>query len=224
VKKFALIAAGGNGSRMGSDTPKQFIEVAGKPILLHTINKFLQAVPDIDIVLVLPEKDSPYWKEIVRDHQLKARITVVNGGETRLESVRKGLSVIESDGLVAIHDAVRPMINVEVIRISFIQAEKFGSAIATVPLKDSIRRVKENISYPEPRTNFRLVQTPQTFEISKIKNAYNMVYNKNLTDDASVFQEAGFNVHLIEGNPENIKITTPEDLIIANAFLQTGQS
>ncbi|PKQ69851.1 2-C-methyl-D-erythritol 4-phosphate cytidylyltransferase [Raineya orbicola] len=216
--KIALIVAGGSGKRMGSSIPKQFLEIAEKPILLHTLAVFEKICEQI--VLVLPQSEFEAWQNICEKHQYRLKGHLVTGGETRYQSVKNGLKFLvenkfPQESLVAIHDGVRPFVKPEVIEKSFEIAQKNGSAVASVPLKDSIRRLKNTLEQSEslPREQFRLIQTPQTFVLAKIWQAFQQVPDTSLiTDDASVFEQAGFSVTLIEGNYENIKITTPEDL------------
>ncbi len=219
--KIALIVAGGSGKRMGSYMPKQFLEIAGKPILLHTLAVFEKICEQI--VLVLPQAEFDTWQSIAKKHRYTFKGYLVAGGETRYQSVKNGLQCLieqnfTEDTLVAIHDGVRPFVKPEVIEKSFEIAQKQGSAVASVPLKDSIRLLKNALEQSEnvPREQFRLIQTPQTFLLGKIWQAFQQVPDsEKITDDASVFEQAGFSVTLIEGNYENIKITTPEDLLWA---------
>ncbi|MEP1095725.1 MAG: 2-C-methyl-D-erythritol 4-phosphate cytidylyltransferase [Cyclobacteriaceae bacterium] len=209
--KYALIVAGGKGRRMNSTTPKQFLELDGKPILVHTLEKFLLAEP-IKIILTLPGDHFDEWKKIQRKYFASEEITVVVGGETRTASVLAGLNAVDGDGLIAIHDAVRPFVSVEIIERSFQFAYKFGSGITAVELKDSIRKkIGIDDSQFRDRSEFVLVQTPQTFQISKIKEAYQKM-SDTFSDDATVFEMAGNKVKLVEGHYSNIKITTQEDL------------
>ena len=212
-KKYAIIVAGGSGSRMKSDIPKQFIEVAGLPILMHTLKRFKEADSEIKIILVLPASQFEYWYELCSiyttvPHQL------VKGGKTRFQSGLNGLKVIDNEGLVAIHDGVRPFVSVEIIKESFKIAYEKGTAIASVPSKDSVRVNGRAID----RSTVRLIQTPQTFQISLIKKAFEVEELSSFTDDASVAEYAGFEINLIEGSYENIKITTPEDLLWAENY------
>ena len=220
-QKYAIIVAGGSGSRMGSEIPKQFLPLAGKPILLHTIKRFLE-VPSIKIILVLPEKDIEFWNETcIQNAFIEKSIIVVKGGNTRFQSVKNGLSYVEDEGIVAVHDGVRPFVSLAIIHRSFEIAEKEGSAITSVVLKDSIREIKPNgENKAVERINFRLMQTPQTFQSELIQKAFEVKEQTFFTDCASVVEFAGFPVTLIEGAYENIKITTPEDLLIAEALLK----
>lgn len=218
MRKAAVLVAGGKGSRMGGAVSKQYLPIGGKPVLMHTLEKFHQTDSDIHLILVLPEVDFTLWKNLCEEYRFSLRHHVVAGGATRFQSVKNGLNALPfEDGLVAIHDGVRPFVSNEVIQVSFAEAEKTGSAIAVVHLKDSIRKVGENgVSVFQERQFFRLVQTPQTFQISKIKKAFQVEELPQFTDDATVYEYQGWTVSLIPGNPENIKITTPEDLDFAD--------
>jgi 2-C-methyl-D-erythritol 4-phosphate cytidylyltransferase len=223
--KYTILVAGGSGSRMQSEIPKQFLLLKGKPILFYTIEKFHQIDEKMKIIVVLPQKDIAYWEEICQKYRFSIPVEMVVGGATRYQSVKNGLTWVANhiqakEALVAIHDGVRPLIDESVILNSFEIASKKGSAIASVTLKDSIREVFEDRSQSVPRTAYRLIQTPQTFRFSEIWKAFEKVSDSiDITDDASVYEKAGFEVTLIEGNYENIKITTPEDLKIALALL-----
>lgn len=211
MEKYALIVGGGQGTRMNAIQPKQFLELEGKPILVHTIEKFLLAKP-VKIVLVIPSDQLGKWESIKDSYLSEEGIHVVGGGVTRTESVLAGLNAIENDGLVAIHDAVRPFVSPDLIERCFASAMEFGSGVAAVELKDSLReKVGEGDSKFRNRADFFLVQTPQTFLLSKIKEAYQKVEDSH-SDDATVFEMAGNQVKLVKGDYENIKITTPEDL------------
>ena len=211
MEKYALIVAGGMGSRMNANMPKQFLELQGKPVLVHTLEKFLLTKP-IKIVLVLPSDHFDKWESIKKKYFSGEEISVVAGGETRTDSVMAGLNAIEDDGLVAIHDAVRPFVTAELIARCYESALEFGSGVAAIELKDSIReKVEDGDSKFRDRTDFVLVQTPQTFRISMIKEAYHQLETTH-SDDATVFELAGNPVQLVEGDYANLKITTPEDL------------
>lgn len=207
---------------MESDIPKQFLQLEGKPVLLHTLQVF-ESIGGIEIILVLPELQIAYWEKLLSEGGYPLNGRVVKGGETRFHSVKNGLLSIpeEEKALVMVHDGVRPLISSDLIEKSFQEAEKFGSAVTAVSLKDSIRKVKSGGgSVPVERTSFRLVQTPQTFQIQWMKAAFNAEYQPFFTDCASVVEHAGFKVHLIEGDYKNLKITTPEDLVLAEALLR----
>ncbi|WP_162417122.1 2-C-methyl-D-erythritol 4-phosphate cytidylyltransferase [Cyclobacterium roseum] len=223
--RYAIIVAGGSGTRMGTEIAKQYLVIGGKPVLMHTLNQFFGYDPAIRLLLVLPEADFPYWKNLCREHGFAIPHQLVKGGKSRFGSVRNGLDCIPGDsGLVAIHDGVRPFVNGRVIRESFVTAATSGSAIAVVPLKDSIREVKgPDQSVFRDRRQFRLVQTPQTFQLAKIKEAFAGGEKEIFTDDATVYEHMGWEVCLIPGNPENIKLTSPEDLDFANYLLSKGE-
>lgn len=214
VKKYAIIVAGGSGSRMKSDIPKQFIEVGGLPILMHTLKRFKEADVDIEIILVLPETQFEFWETLCSKYTTVAH-KLVKGGKTRFQSGLNGLQAIENEGLVAIHDGVRPFVSVDIINESFKIAAVNGTAIVSVASKDSVRVNGQAVD----RSTVRLIQTPQTFQIPLIKKAFETEELSTFTDDASVAEHAGFEINLIEGNYENIKITTPEDLIWAEVIL-----
>lgn len=217
IKKYAIIVAGGSGSRMKSDIPKQFIEVGGLPILMHTLKRFKEAETEIELILVLPESQFEYWNQLCGKYPTVPH-QLVKGGNTRFQSGLNGLKTIENEGLVAIHDGVRPFVSAEIIQESFKVADEKGTAVVSVPSKDSVRVNGQAID----RSTVRLIQTPQTFQISLIKKAFETEELSTFTDDASVAEHAGFTINLIEGSYENIKITTPEDLQWAEIILGKG--
>jgi 2-C-methyl-D-erythritol 4-phosphate cytidylyltransferase len=222
--KYAIIVAGGSGSRMKSEIPKQFLPLAGKPILLHTVEKFLQ-IPDIQLIIALPKNDIDYWYEITQSNSIiqkfKNSIIITAGGATRFQSVKNGLNQIKNDGLVAVHDGVRPLVNLEIIQNSYNFAQEHGTAVTSVWVKDSVREVNENgESRAIDRTKLKLIQTPQTFRVSLMKKAFEVEEQSFFTDCASVLEFSGEKITLIDGAYENIKITTPEDMLVAEAFLQ----
>ncbi|WMJ73218.1 2-C-methyl-D-erythritol 4-phosphate cytidylyltransferase [Cytophagaceae bacterium ABcell3] len=221
LNRYAIIVAGGSGTRMNSSVPKQFLKVAGKPILMHTIEKFIETDPQTTIVLVLPLQEIATWKSLVKKHQFKHQVQIAEGGRSRFASVKNGLKVIEEEeALVAIHDGVRPCISPETIERSYEHAAIYGSAITSVPLKDSIRLIKEkNSNEAVDRSMYRLIQTPQTFKLSLIRDSYQTTELPHFTDDASVAEHASNRIHLIEGSYLNLKITTPDDLVIAECLL-----
>ncbi len=215
----ALIVAGGKGTRIKSVLPKQFIELDGKPILLHTLEAFIRYSPTIAIVLVLPEDDFKIWNNICKKFQVTYPVILQKGGETRFQSVKNGLQKIEH-GLVAIHDGVRPLVSEDIIGASFRLAAIHQCAIAAVRLKESIRMTDQDNTKAVDRSKFRLIQTPQTFQVDLIKKAYEQKEDNSFTDDASVAERAGNIISLFEGSYENIKITTQEDLIVAKALME----
>jgi 2-C-methyl-D-erythritol 4-phosphate cytidylyltransferase len=219
---YAIIVAGGSGQRMQSQVPKQFLELAGKPILLHTIQNFISYNSSIQIVIVLPEQHIPTWQGIIEKHQFSAKHLVVKGGDVRFISVKNGLDAIPNDGLVAIHDGVRPLVNHETIHRCYTQAEIHGNAIPCIPVYETVRKINGTDSSLEDRSVLRLIQTPQVFKIQLIKKAYEQPYKIEFTDDASVLESIGEKICLVEGNRENIKITDPLDLLIAGNILQNN--
>ncbi len=220
MKKYVVIVAGGAGTRMKTDLPKQFLLLGKMPVLMHTIEQFYKYDISLAIIIVLPEYQISFWKNLCNQYKFSIKHQVVSGGKTRFNSVKNGLTLVAEQSLVAIHDGVRPLISKEVIAESFATAEKKGSAIATVTLKDSIRKIKDDKTVSKNRNDYYLVQTPQTFKSSLLKKAYNSTdSSEDFTDDASVFEISQGSVSLIKGNYKNLKITTPEDLIIAQALL-----
>ena len=219
-KKHAIIVAGGSGTRMGAEIPKQFIEVNGKPILLYTLEKFYHSVPEANIIIVLPFQHHSTWNSILLNHNVSIPHSLAVGGQTRFQSVKNGLDTIQdSNALVAIHDGVRPLVNTTVILQSFDIAEKLGNAIASIKITDSVREWSQNESKRIDREKLRLIQTPQTFYVPLIKKAYKQPFSIDFTDDASVLEAIGEKINLFDGNSENIKITTPSDLNFLNFIL-----
>jgi 2-C-methyl-D-erythritol 4-phosphate cytidylyltransferase len=211
MKKYAIIVAGGRGLRMNSDIPKQFIALDGKPMLMHTLEQF--AADDISIILVLPIDYHDYWKKLCEEHSFQVAHQIANGAEERFHSVKNGLKLItENDCIVAVHDAVRPYASKELITRVFEMAAEKGNAVAAIPSRDSVRRLQGGISTALPRNEIYLVQTPQAFQISQLRKAYQQEFRNEFTDDASVVERAGFPIQLCEGEAGNIKITFPTDL------------
>ncbi len=217
--EHAIIVAGGKGTRIKSAVPKQFIPINGLPVLLHTLNAFYRYSETIKVILVIPKDDVQTWKQIASDYKFTKPIVLAEGGDTRFQSVKNGLSKIEGGGLVAIHDGVRPLVSEHIIGASFRLAAMHGSAIAAVRLKESLRSTNQDQTKAEDRSKYRLIQTPQTFDVASIKKAYQIKEDETLTDDASVAERSGIKISLFEGSYRNIKITTEEDLIIAKALL-----
>lgn len=219
---YVIIVAGGKGLRMGSDVPKQFLPVGGVPVLMRTISRFAEAVPGMGIILVLPESQHGYWDSLCREHSFAVSHTVVNGGDTRFASSRNGLMAIPADaqGLVGIHDGVRPFVSAEVICRCYDAARSHGAAIPVMPVTDTLRLVSpDGGEHNVLRSDYRVVQTPQVFDISLARRAFDRPYSESFTDDASVVEAAGHRVTMVEGNRENIKLTTPFDLKIAESLL-----
>ena len=218
--KFVIIVAGGKGLRMGGEIPKQFLPLNGKPVLMHTMERFVEYDKNIRIIVVLPQFQIDYWKELCEQHQFTVSHICVAGGEERFHSVKNGLACIDNaDSLVAIHDGVRPLVNVDTISRCFEVASKKGSAIPVIAVTDSVRVIGEGGSCTLDRNIVKLVQTPQVFSFSLLQDSYNQAWHSRLTDDASVIESAGNYVFLTEGNRENIKITNPFDLIIAESII-----
>jgi 2-C-methyl-D-erythritol 4-phosphate cytidylyltransferase len=220
IKKFALIVAGGSGCRMKTTIPKQFLLLKQKPVLMHTIERFAEYDSSIEIILVLPSSQLEYWEELCFQYDFKILHRLVAGGDVRFESVKNGLSAISDEGLVAIHDGVRPLVSFETIDWCFKIAEEKGNALPVMPVVESVRMVEGDKSYPVDREKYVAVQTPQVFRVSEIKKAYSLGFDPAFTDDATVLERLGIQINLVEGNRENIKITHATDLIVAEAFLR----
>jgi 2-C-methyl-D-erythritol 4-phosphate cytidylyltransferase len=219
LKEYALIVAGGKGTRIQSQIPKQYLEVNGLPILMHTINAFFRYSEKLTVILVLPKDDFSRWSDLCKKYQFDRPVILQQGGDTRFQSVKNGLEKIH-EGLVAIHDGVRPLVSEDIIGASYRLAAVHRSAVAAVRLKESIRMTDQDNTKAVDRSRFRLIQTPQTFDVGLIKEAYSMKEDESLTDDASVAERSGHVISLFEGSYENIKITTPEDLVIAEALMK----
>lgn len=219
-QKIAIIVAGGSGQRMGSATPKQFLTLAGKPVLYHTIAAFMAAYEDMHIVLVIPEAHKAGIATVLTAFDRPPSVTLVNGGETRFHSVRNGLQVIKGDAVVFVHDGVRPLVSPSLIRTCYEQASVQGSAVPAIELKDSIREVDDEGNMAADRSRFRIIQTPQTFLSEWLLPAFEQPYDPLFTDEATVVERMGHAIHLVEGEEHNIKITRPADLAVAAAFLQ----
>jgi len=215
MTKSIIITAGGIGKRMESNIPKQFIKVKGVPILMHTITKFFDFDNSIEIILVLPKDHLEFWDELVSEYNFKVPHIIVEGGEERFYSIKNGLKMASGD-LIGIHDGVRPFVSLDVIQSVFESTKRFNAVIPVVDLKESIRKVDELESVSVDRSVYKIVQTPQCFTSDIVKEAYLQEYSKEFTDDASVVEKMGAKIHLVSGNDENIKITTPMDLKLAS--------
>ena len=228
---YVIIVAGGKGLRMGSDIPKQFLPVGGIPVLMRTMMRFREYSPTLQIILVLPKAQQDYWQQLCKEYHFDIAYQLTDGGETRFHSVQHGLTLISDDaeGVVGVHDGVRPFPSVEVIRNCYETARTAKAVIPVIPVVETVRRLTpENLDKPDnpkapssvtvPRNDYRLVQTPQCFDIQLLKAANGQPYNDGFTDDASVVEAFGFDITLVEGNRENIKITTPYDLKIAEVL------
>jgi len=205
---------------MKSAIPKQFLLLEGKPLLMHTIERFHSFDGDIEIILVLPTEHHSLWHGLVREYSFEISHKIVSGGEERFHSVRAGLDCVTEESLVAIHDGVRPLVSHDTIWRCFADAEEFGTAVPFIEPSDSVRIMSGDDSRPCLRNEVRLIQTPQVFRSSLIFSAYDRDYDPLFTDDATVAEAAGIKVHLTHGNRENIKITTPEDLTVAQALIR----
>lgn len=221
MKKYAIIVAGGTGKRMGDNLPKQFLKLGGTPILIHTLQAFYTADPEIELIVTLPQEEIQFWDELNIWHQNYIEHKVVAGGETRFHSVKNALEHVKEGALVAVHDGVRPFVSANIINQSFEQARNEKAVVTAVLMKDSVRQVDENgKSKNLDRSSLRMIQTPQTFDVDLLKSAYNTPFNPFFTDDASVVEAYGHSITLLDGEYQNIKITTPDDLIIAEALLK----
>jgi 2-C-methyl-D-erythritol 4-phosphate cytidylyltransferase len=217
---WALVVAGGSGTRMGTETPKQFLPLLNKPVLLHALERLLLFDPHINLVVVLPENHHSTWKAICEAQNFHHTHLVVSGGSTRFQSVKNGLAAIPAEeGLVAVHDGVRPLVSTDTLSRCFDAAKRFGAAVPVVPLIDSLRQVNANGSRSVDRNAYCLVQTPQTFNLQTLKTAYETEESPDFTDDASVWERQGLSLATVAGNPENIKITRLFDLRIAEALM-----
>ena len=243
---YIIIVAGGKGLRMGSDIPKQFLPIGGKPVLMRTLERFRAYSSALQIILVLPEAQQDYWRQLCEEYHFDVEHQIANGGQTRFHSVQNGLALVPDDaeGVVGVHDGVRPFPSIEVIRNCYETARTAKAVIPVIPVVETVRHLEGDKSVTVPRGNYRLVQTPQTFDIQLLKAAYKRAqnqtrlgsaeheqarpevkaanrqpYNDGFTDDASVVESYGYAITLVEGNRENIKITTPYDLKIAEVLI-----
>jgi 2-C-methyl-D-erythritol 4-phosphate cytidylyltransferase len=215
-----IIVAGGKGLRMGGDIPKQFLPVGGKPILMRTIDRFLQYDEKMQVVLVLPESQQEYWRTLCDEYHFSQPYTLANGGETRFHSVKNGLAKVAPDALlIGVHDGVRPFVSLDTIRATYEEAARSEAVVPVVEVVETVRQLVDDKSITVPRSDYRLVQTPQVFSAPLLRQAYGQPYTDFFTDDASVVERFGHPVTLVPGNRENIKITTPFDLTIASAMI-----
>lgn len=223
MKRYAIIVAGGKGLRMGGELPKQFIPIEGRPVLMRTLDTFHSYDPSIQIILVLPHDHQPYWHALCEEYAFDVPHRIADGGATRFHSVQNGLALVdEPEALVAVHDGVRPFVSHAVIEECYREAAAHGAVVPVVPVVETLRKLDaENAtqSVTVDRSAYRLVQTPQTFSASLLRQAYEQPYRDTFTDDASVVESLGATVFLVEGNRENIKLTTPFDLTVAKALL-----
>ena len=222
---YVIVVAGGKGLRMGSDIPKQFLPISGKPVLMRTLERFHEYSAELQIILVLPEAQQDYWQELCKEYHFEVEYLLANGGQTRFHSVQNGLALVPDDaeGVVGVHDGVRPFPSVDVIRNCFETARTAKAVIPVIPVVETVRHLEGDSSVTVPRGDYRLVQTPQTFDIQLLKEANRQPYNDGFTDDASVVESYGHTITLVEGNRENIKITTPYDIVVAEAIITSEQ-
>jgi 2-C-methyl-D-erythritol 4-phosphate cytidylyltransferase len=219
ISTYAIIVAGGSGTRMQAVVPKQFLLLNGRPVLMYTLEAFQQSAYKPGIILVMHPNFHTYWHQLCTDHQFTVPHTLVEGGETRFHSVKNGLALISDDSLVAVQDAVRPLVSADIIDNAYTQAAEFGNAVVAVKSRDSVRSLRNGQSESLLRDEIYLVQTPQTFKADLLKKAYQQPYTDSFTDDASVAEKAGAQIHIYEGSYQNIKITFPEDIAIAELLL-----
>lgn len=221
MEKYVIIVAGGKGLRMGGDIPKQFVPINGMPVLMRTIEAFYAYDSQINIILVLPSAHQAYWKELCEEYHFSIPYQLANGGETRFHSVKNGLALIPSTGgVVGVHDGVRPFVAQSVIKECYEQAAQLQAVVPVTEVVETVRYIREDGgSETVPRDRYKLVQTPQVFTVDLLKKAYAQEYIPLFTDDASVVEHCGATVHLVKGNIENIKLTTPFDLKVAEALL-----
>jgi 2-C-methyl-D-erythritol 4-phosphate cytidylyltransferase len=225
---YVIIVAGGKGLRMGSDIPKQFLPIGGKPVLMRTLERFREYSPTLQMILVLPKAQQDYWHQLCEEYHFDVKYQLADGGETRFHSVQHGLALIPDDahGVVGVHDGVRPFPSIDVIRNSYETARTAKAVIPVIPVVETVRHISLTshlsplTSKTVPRNDYRLVQTPQCFDIQLLKAANRQPYNDGFTDDASVVEAFGFDITLVEGNRENIKITTPFDMKIAESLIK----
>ncbi len=225
MKRSVVIVAGGSGTRMGSAMPKQFLPLAGRPILMRTIDVFRAFDAQMQIVLVLPQTQHQLWNNLCSQYGFTANVEVVSGGETRFHSVKNGLSKVQSGGLVAVHDGVRPLVSVQTLERCFVEAEKIGAVVPVVPINESIRHrnLENGANNLVNRDEYVIVQTPQVFHTNLLQSAFEQPYQTAFTDDASVVESFGHAIALVEGNFENIKITRPVDMVVAESIIANSK-
>lgn len=223
MERYAILVAGGQGLRMGGNVPKQFMLLDGRPVLMHTIDRFRQAFPDIHIIVVLPQGQHDHWQALCREHGLEGPLTTAAGGDTRFHSVQNGLATITpqvTEALVGVHDGVRPFVSCDTLLRCYHEAVRTGTAVPVAPVVETLRQITpDGRSHTVPRADYRLVQTPQVFRLSLLREAYAQPYETRFTDDASVVEALGHEVTLVEGNRDNIKLTTPADLLLARGIM-----
>jgi 2-C-methyl-D-erythritol 4-phosphate cytidylyltransferase len=223
MKYHVIIVAGGSGLRMNSEIPKQFMLLAGKPVLMHTIERFIAFDPAINIIVVLPARETSEWQSLCDKHAFGIKHMVVTGGNTRFHSVKNGLDIITEEGMIAVHDGVRPLISNELVKRCFDEANEKGNAIPFVHVRESMRKIDGLKNQAVKRDSYVIIQTPQCFSSAVLKKAFLAEYETTFTDDASVVEAAGETINLIEGEHSNIKITFPDDLLFAETILAMQQ-
>ena len=221
MKKYIIIVAGGKGLRMGGDIPKQFLPVCGKPVLMRTLEAFHAYDSSIHIILVLPVSQQAYWQDLCQEYQFTLAHDIANGGDTRFHSVKNGLALVEGEGLVGVHDGVRPFVSQEVIARCYEEASFKNAVIPVIGVVETVRHLTDEGSETVPRGQYKLVQTPQVFDVTLLRRAYQQECTDMFTDDASVVEALDEKVFLVEGNRENIKLTTPFDLKLAEMLCLT---
>lgn len=220
MKKYVIVVAGGKGLRMGGEIPKQFIPVKGKPVLMRTLETFYACDPNIELIVVLPVEQRSYWEHLCAEYGFTLSHRIAAGGETRFHSVKNGLALVEEDGVVGVHDGVRPFVSAEVIADCYAQAVTLQAVVPVTDVVETVRHLlPEGGSETVSRNDYKLVQTPQVFTVELLKRAYAQDYKPFFTDDASVVEALGQPVHLVSGNRENIKLTTPFDLKVAESLI-----
>ena len=219
MQKYVIIVAGGSGTRMNSVVPKQFLDLKGKPVLLHTLQRFIDAIPEIKIVLVLPTAYKSDWETLCKKFNFTYPVQLADGGETRFHSVKSGLALVPEGAVVGVHDAARPLVSLTTITTTYQLAEEKGNASPCIPQNESIREVTADNNKAVDRSKYFIIQTPQCFQSTLLKKAFLQNYTPAFTDDASVLEAMGEKINLVEGNRENIKITTQHDMLIAEALM-----
>jgi 2-C-methyl-D-erythritol 4-phosphate cytidylyltransferase len=218
MKKTFIVTAGGIGKRMGSEIPKQFIEIQGKPILMHTLENLYSFSPDAQFILTLPVEWFSYWNDLIKKHKFQITIDLIEGGKERFDSIQNALKLVTGD-IVAIHDGVRPFVSHTTLQNLFEKVSSHKAVIPIVSINESLREIVGDYSEHIQREKYKIVQTPQIFQTEIIKSAYTQPFSDEFTDDASVVEKSGTRIELVQGNYENIKITSPEDLKLAHFYL-----
>lgn len=219
-KRYVIIVAGGNGARMNSPIPKQYLKLDGKPVIMHTIEKFVKTDPNIEIIIVIAQENLHFWENMCNEHNFRKEVKIAYSGESRFQSVKNGLEYVTELSIVGVHDAVRPLVSSKAIIAAYKAAEMYGSAIPAVPINDSIRMIESTRNIALDRSRYCAIQTPQCFRSDILKKAYEQDYKYTFTDDATVVEAMGEEIRLVDGNSENLKITSPKDLIIAEALIK----